>query len=358
MAEAAGSGVTRETGEAGPLVSTIGSIALEAGVSVPTVSKVLNGRADVAPATRARVEEVLGRQQYRRRRQVSKEMTSPLLDLVFNDLGSPWATEIVKGVQKVAEEYEVDVVLAELHGRHAPERGWLSRVVARRPRGVILVLSTPTAAQRSALASRGIPFVVVDTDGVTPEDVPTVGSNNWFGGLSATRHLLQLGHRRIGVLSGPDDVLCSRARVDGWRSAHAEAGVPAAEDLVRYGEFRVSSGLAEGLQMLSRPDRPTAVFACSDMQALGVFRAAHEIGLNVPGDLAVVGYDDIPIGQWSIPALTTVHQPMSEMGAAAARIVLDASHYTGDRPPRVELSTHLVVRESTAPPATTGSDDR
>lgn len=330
---------------------TIQTIAAEARVSIPTVSKVLNGRTDVAESTRARVEEALQRHQYVRRSRASPQSAPPLLDLVFHDSGSPWSTEIVQGVQRAAEERGVGVVLSELHGRHRPEQGWIERVLARRPRGVILVMSTIPARQRHQLSSRGIPFVVVDTDGETPDDVPTVGSNNWFGGLSATRHLIQLGHRRIAMISGPTDVLCSRARIDGWRSAHAEASVPASDDLIRHGDFTVESGYDYGQQLLMLADPPTAVFAGSDMQALGVLRAAQDARLQVPRDLAVVGYDDLPLSAWVAPALTTVHQPLREMAATATRVVLDEQFGAGTRPPRIELSTHLVVRESTAPPA-------
>lgn len=211
--------------------------------------------------------------------------------------------------------------------------------------------------QQHQLESRGIRFVIVDTDGQTPEGVSTVGSNNWHGGLSATRHLVELGHRRIGVISGPSDVLCSRARIDGYRSALAEAGLANDPALVRWGDFELTGGYRHALDLLALPDRPsdddiaangTAIFAGSDTQALGVVRAAHELGLSVPHDLSVVGYDDLPITEWVQPSLTTVHQPLEEMAATATHMVLDPT-----RPRRVELATHLVVRESTAPLVTT-----
>jgi LacI family transcriptional regulator len=201
------------------------------------------------------------------------------------------------------------------------------------------------------LEGRGIPFVVIDTDGEPPPDVPTVGSDNWNGGLAATRHLLELGHRRIAAISGPTDMLCSRARVDGYRSALAEAGVELDSSLVRTGNFYVDAGYVEGLRLLSRPDRPTGIFAGSDMQALGVLRAARELGLRVPDDVSVVGYDDLPIAQWTGPGLTTVRQPLAQMGSIATRMVLDLAAGNAPIMRRVNLATELVVRESTAPPS-------
>lgn len=329
--------------------ATIASIAAEAGVSVPTVSKVLNGRADVAASTRAHVEEVLERRQYRRRRGTGG--TGPdLIDLVFHELDSAWAQEIIKGVEDAAAAQHVSVVLSELGGQHRPPQTWLDDVLSRRPLGVILVLSTLTDAQRHQLESRAIPFVVVDTFGEPPAGAPTVGSNNWAGGLAATRHLIGLGHERIAVVGGPVDMMCSRARIDGYRSALDEAGIAVDPELIRHGDFHVTGGHAHGLELLSRPDRPTAVFAGSDYQALGVIRAARELGLRVPEDVSVVGYDDLPVSEWVWPPLTTVHQPLREIAETATGMVLSLARHEPLRHSRIELGTELVVRASTAPP--------
>ena len=330
---------------------TIAQIAQELGVSVPTVSKVLNGRADVAASTRERVEAALERHQYQRRKPAPPPTGTGLIDLVFHRLGSSWSMEIIRGVEDAAAEHHVSVILSELGGVHRPPRAWLDSTLLRPPLGVLTVASRLSPAQRRLLARRSIPSVVIDTDGEPPADLPTVGSDNWNGGLTATRHLLSLGHRRIGAIAGPADMLCSRARLDGFRSAHAEAGVAVDDSLIRPGNFYVESGYRGGRELLSRRDRPTAIFAGSDMAALGIFRAAHELGLSVPGDLSVVGYDDISVAEWSTPALTTVRQPLAEMGALATSMLMDLVE--GRQPPsrRINLATELVVRESTAPPA-------
>ena len=341
--------MTRSPAAARPIPPTIASIADEVGVSVTTVSKVLNGHADVAAETRARVEASLERNGYRRRRRRRPTATQQI-DLVFHQWNAGWAMEIIRGVETVAAAANVGVTLSQLSGAHHPPSLWLDGVLARRPLGVLLVLCHLTGPQRRQLERRGIPFVVVDTDSATEASVPTVGSNNWNGGLLAARHLLELGHRRIAVISGPQDVLCSRARIAGFRSAHEEAGVQVDPDLVRFGTFYVDAGYAYGTELLARPDRPTAIFAGSDMQAMGVLRAARRLGLRVPEDVSLIGYDNLPMAAWLGPALTTVNQPLQDMAATAARMLLDLAR--GATPPtsRVDLVTELVVRESTSPP--------
>jgi LacI family transcriptional regulator len=337
-------------GEPGP--ATIATIADEVGVSVATVSKVLNGRADVAPETRARIEASLERHRYRRRGK-RPSTGARQIDLVFHQFDSAWAMEIIHGVESVMAAAKVDVVLSHLNGAHRPPQQWLDGILARRPLGVLLVLCNLTQPQRRQLQRQRIPFVVVDTDSATAASVPTVGSNNWNGGLLAARHLLQLGHRRIAIISGPQDVLCSQARVAGFRFAHDEAGIPVDPDLVRYGMFSAGSGYEHGMQLLGHADRPTAVFAGSDLQAMGVLRAARRRGLDVPRDLSVIGYDDVPVAAWLEPALTTINQPLRHMADTAARMLLDLARGVDLPTSRIDLVTELVVRESTAPPART-----
>ncbi|MFJ9823107.1 LacI family DNA-binding transcriptional regulator [Streptomyces sp. NPDC101160] len=329
--------------------ATLAEIAREAGVSAPTVSKVLNGRADVAPATRERVEELLHRHGYRRRgggRQVS-----PLLELVFHELESAWAVEVIRGVENAVRDEGLSIVLSESAGRLSPGQSWVDGVLARRPTGVVLVLSGLERAQREQLAGRGIPFVVMDPAGDPGQDVPAVGTTNWDGGLAATRHLIDLGHRRIGLIGGPARMMCSRARTDGYRAALDMAGLPYDPELVRAGDFHHESGRRIGLELLALADRPTAVFAGNDLQALGLYEAARELGLRIPEDLSVVGFDDLPLARWVGPPLTTVRQPLTEMAETAARLAIDLARGVRPGTLRVDLATSLVERSSTAPPA-------
>ena len=327
---------------------TIARIAERAGVSAPTVSKVINGRADVAPDTRRRVEAVIQEFRYQRPEKVT---STRLLELVFHELESAWAVEIIKGVEDVARVEGLAVVLSELQGRHSPQRDWIEALLARRPTGVISVFSGLLAGQRAQLDSRGIAFVVVDPSGEPGHDTPSIGTTNWSGGLSATRHLIELGHRRIAVISGPELVLCSRARLDGYRAAMDAVGLPVDPSLIRNGDFHVEAGFEQARILLDRPDRPTAIFAGSDLQALGVYDAARQAGLRIPEDLSVVGFDDLPVARWIGPPLTTVRQPLVEMAAAGARLVLALARGEKPEQTRIELATNLVVRQSTAPPA-------
>jgi LacI family xylobiose transport system transcriptional regulator len=328
--------------------ATIATVAEEAGVSVPTVSKVINGRSDVAPATRRRVEAAIRKHGYQRTRRPARR--AQLLEVIFHELESEWALEIVRGVERVAGRHQLAVVLTEMQGRRTPGRGWIEGALARRPMGVIAVFSDLSEPMREQLRSRGIPFAVVDPTGEPLHDTPSIGATNWNGGLTATRHLLSLGHRRIAVIGGPADILCSRARVDGFRAAMDEARVAIDPTLISHGDFQVDEGIATGRALLARPDRPSAIITGNDLQALGVYQAAREARLHIPEDLSVIGFDDLPIARWVSPPLTTIRQPLIEMAEAAAELVLDMAR--GEEPPqmRVELATDLVIRESTAPP--------
>jgi DNA-binding LacI/PurR family transcriptional regulator len=328
---------------------TIAQVAELAGVSVPTVSKVINGRADVAPDTRRRVEAVIREWGYER----TRRSTSPahLIEMVFNELDSEWALEMVMGAERVARENDMALVLTEMQGRHRPRRGWIDGVLARRPSGLLAVLVDLTDAQRTQLKSRGIPLVVVDPTGEPLHDTPSVGATNWSGGLAATRHLLGLGHTRIAVIGGPQEILCSRARLDGYRAAMDSGGVEVDPAYVTFGDFCVEDGVARARELLALPVRPTAIIAGDDLQALGIYQAAREARLHIPEDLSVVGFDDLPVASWVGPPLTTVRQPLAEMAMAAARLVLRLAHGEQPSQTRIELSTELIVRESTAPPA-------
>lgn len=326
---------------------TITSIAREAGVSVPTVSRVLNNRSDVSPETRERVEELLRRHGYQRRTSRTREAAS-LIDLVFNDLDSPWAVEIIRGVEDVAHSALIGTVVSAIHRQSAPTRLWMRNLQTRATDGVILVTSDVQSPLHADLRRLNIPTVVVDPAGVPAHDVPTVGAANWSGGLAATEHLIGLGHHRIGFIAGPRQLLCSRTRLDGHRAGLEAAGIPADDSLVAQGDFYHVSGFEAATELLNLPDPPTAIVASSDQMALGAYEAVRQRGLRVPDDVSIVGFDDLPEARWSSPPLTTVRQPLAEMGRLAARTVLRLAHGEEIESMRFELATELVVRDSTA----------
>ena len=326
---------------------TVVDIARLAGVSAPTVSRVLNGQAGVALDTRRRVESVLREHGYQR---PDVTEAAPLLELTFHALDSLWALEIIRGVESVARRHGLAVVLTEMQGRLTPGRSWAEQVLARRPTGVISVLSDLTPHQQNQLAIRSIPLVVIDPTGEPLHRTPSVGATNYSGALVATRHLIELGHRRVAMMAGNQRWPFCRARLDGYRAAMEGADVPIDPDLVRVGGLYVEDAVLDAEALLALPDPPTAVLTTNDLQALGVYEAARRAGTVVPDDLSVVGFDDLPFSRWTGPPMTTVRQPLEGMGAAAAELVLAlAAGRTPDQQ-RVELSTELVVRQSTAPP--------
>ena len=284
---------------------------------MPTVSKVLNGRSDVAPETRRRVEAAIRDHGYQRTSRSTRH--APLLEVIFHELESEWALEIVRGVERVAGRRHLAVVLSEMQGRRTPGRGWIEGVLARRPLGVIAVFSDLSDTMQAQLRTRDIPFVVVDPTGEPHHDTPSIGATNWNGGLTATRHLLGLGHRRIAVVGGPEGILCSRARMDGYRAAMDAAGVPIDPQLLSHGPFHVDEGVGQARRLLRLPDPPTAIIAGNDLQALGVYQAAREARLHIPEDVSVVGFDDLPIARWVSPPLTTIRQPLFEMAETRRR---------------------------------------
>ncbi|MCZ2840134.1 LacI family DNA-binding transcriptional regulator [Modestobacter sp. VKM Ac-2985] len=320
---------------------TLAVIAAAAGVSLPTVSKVLNGKQDVAAATRAHVQQVL--EQYEYVPLSPRPPARPLVDVVFTALDSPWAMEILRGVT----EADLEVVVTT----RSSAGDWVQELITGGRQGAIVVTSRLTAADQRRLGGGKLPVVVIDPVDTPGQEVPSVGATNWSGGLAATDHLIELGHRRIAVIGGPEDYLCSRARIDGYRAALDRAGIPFDPALVRHGNFHHAGGYEQAQVVLGLTDRPTAVFAGSDEQAFGVLEAARKAGLSVPGDVSVIGFDDLPMARWSSPPLTTVRQPLADMGRMAGRMLHDL--ITGARleTQRVELATHLVLRASTARPS-------
>jgi LacI family xylobiose transport system transcriptional regulator len=324
--------------------ATLARVAEEASVSMSTVSKVLNGRNGVSNSTRARVEQLLHTHGYNRR---GATQSAPLIELVFADFGDAWSVEVIAGVERVTRENGLSLVLTTSGDFHSPGPEWIEGVIQRRPYGVVLVFSGLTTEHKKRLRIRNIPFVIVDPAGDPTPDVSSIGSANWSGGVTATRHLIDLGHRDIAMITGPDEMMSSRARTSGYRSALEAAGIPIKPEYIKTGAFHRDNGVELGGQLLDLPNRPTAIFAGNDAQAMGVYEAARARGLAIPEDLSVVGYDDVEFVKWMGPGLTTINQPIEEMAEQATRLVL-RMHDTGStQATRVDLATNLVVRNST-----------
>ena len=354
----AGAGASR-SGRAGSLTS----IAASAGVSISTVSKVLNGRTDVAPETRERLGRILRTHGY----QVAPRSGIGVVDLLIGQLGGLWSDELIRGAVTAAAETEISVIVSRV-GSASEFARWLKLATARGTLGALSVLYLPDPATLRRMADASLPLVVIDPPSEPGGGIRSVGTTNWQGGLSATRHLIELGHRRIAAIGGPDHLWSCRARLDGYRSALRRADLPVDEALVRYGELTAEAGLRRAREFLALAAAPTAIVAANDAQAFGVLQAIAERGLRAPDDVSVTGFDDVPIATWATPPLTTVRQPLAAMAATAFWMLTSSAaprepgplRQSGTPPepaaerevqPRhLELETTLVVRRSTAPP--------
>ncbi len=330
--------------------TTLADIAQLAGVSLATASKAINGRSDVSPATRSRVERAIEQTGYVARNPSSRS-ARPTVEFLLDKLTSPYAMEVLRGVTLAAEESGIDTVVRRFRSVDSGSDADIATRLQRAERtGAIIVTAEVSETTYGPLTASGVPIVFVDPLRVTGAPVVSVGSTNWMGGRSATEHLLELGHSRLAIIGGPAASFSAMARIDGFRSAADAAGVAVPPHFIRHIRFDRDDAQAVAEEWLARPDRPTAIVASSDAQAMGVLEAARRLDLRVPDDLSVVGYDDTYVASWAHPPLTAVHQPLQDIGRVSLRTIqklaagepLDSHH--------IELATHLVVRESTAPP--------
>lgn len=330
--------------------ATLAEIAAAAGVSVPTVSRVLNGRPGISAPKRSEIERLLEDRGYERRK---TRRALSLIDFVISSLETQWATELLKGAQAEAARAGADLVVTATDGRPAGSPDWIERLATRGTDGVVLVVSELSQSAREELARLQVPIVAIDPVGTDIGAYATVSATDWVGGREATEHLIALGHRKIGFITGPMNLECHQDRLDGYLSALGRARLPRDTALVREGDSLTAGGIHFGGELLDLPDRPTAIISGSDEQAYGVYLAARDRGLRIPEDLSVVGFDDVDLGRWVTPQLTTVRQPLANMASEATRLVLALARGEAVGSSQVRLASELVVRDSTgvAPPS-------
>ncbi|MCX4417339.1 LacI family DNA-binding transcriptional regulator [[Kitasatospora] papulosa] len=327
--------------------TTLADIAQAAGVSVATVSKVVNGRGDVAPHTRTRVQELLHQHHYLAPVfRHTKATDMPTIEVQFKGGLKSYVAETLEGIIDSAAESGASVVISK--ASLAPH--WARDLVSAGRRAVIAITSVYTAAHLDELGRSGLPLVVLDPLHVPDSRVHSIGATNFTGGLAATRHLLSLGHHRIAYLGGPAAAVCNQARTHGYRAAMEADGMRVPDGYVRSGDFTYETGLLGATALLSLQEPPTAVFAGNDEIAAGVIETARTRGLRIPEDLSVVGFDDTSPARMTTPPLTTVRQPLREMGGTALRTALRLANGEKVESHHIELATELVVRASTAPP--------
>ncbi|MEG3614127.1 LacI family DNA-binding transcriptional regulator [Isoptericola haloaureus] len=337
----------------GPPRATLAHVARLAGVSKATASKVLNRRPDVSARTRERVEQVIDELGYVPSTGPRGGDTLEKVNVVFDTLVNVYSMQVLDGIITAADAHGVEVLVDKLdpdpEGDGPLSATWIRRLGAHGRTGVIVVTSELTASQRALMRRLGLSIVVIDPLNPLDDDVASVGATNFTGGVQATQHLLDLGHRRIGFAGGLPASMASRERLQGFLSAMSSADVPVDPDLVLEQGFTFTAGLEMTRRMMASPDPPTAVFAGSDASALGVLEAARQRGLRIPEDLSVVGFDDTYAAVSTAPPLTTVRQPIIDMGRVALRTLLQQARGEQADSHHVQLSTQLVVRESTAP---------
>jgi LacI family transcriptional regulator len=339
-------------------MSTISDVAKRAGVSAMTVSRVVNSTGYTSAETRGRVEaaiEELGYVPNALARQLRSKRTKTIA-LVVSDISNPFFTTIARGAEDVAVGHGFSVMYCNTDESEAEEEQYLLMLIERQVDGVLLVPARSSGTSFRLLQAHGMPVVVMDRR-VAARNVDSVLCDSEAGAFALTRHLIELGHRRIAVLTGRRNVSTSVDRVAGCRRALEEAGLTLGDELVHYGGFNFGKlNQADGHRMveevLAAPgERPTAVFAANNFIAFGAMRALGEAGLRVPDDMSVVAFDDLPEGWVAEPFLTVAAQPAYEIGHRAAALLL--SHISGDHAATGEsivLPFELILRRSSAPP--------
>jgi LacI family transcriptional regulator len=331
---------------------TIRDVARLAGVSIATVSRVLNDRPDVSPETRDVVLDVVRRHGFstnRSARALSAGHTG-LVGVTLPLVADAYFSPILSGAAEALYEQDMRAILCPTLHQHEREVTLIGRLMHGTTDGAILLLPEESSEELQALQAQGYPFVVADPRVALDPDIPCVSAAHASGAMQATEHLLALGHRRIAAITGPLGWVASEGRRRGYYSALAGAGVLPDPQLEIAANWKIGGGYDAASHLLDLPERPTAIFAFNDNLAIGAMRAARERGLDIPRDISIVGFDDTEEAAIVTPALTTVRQPLAELGRMAVSLLVRLLDKQRVETLRVELATRLVVRESTAPP--------
>lgn len=326
---------------------TIRDVARVAKVSVATVSRALNGHDNVTEAVRRRVLAVASELRYsphHAARSLSSRRTHTI-GVVLPDLHGEFFSELMRGIDQVARERGLHLLVSSYHG-HPEEQAAALRAMRGRVDGLLVM--SPHAGDLDFLSENlaALPAVLINSQ-PTQSGPIAIGIDNYGGARRMVEHLQACGHRRIAFIAGPENNFDAHERLRGYRDALL-AGGPAAEPLVLPGDFSEASGHQAGQQLLSGMSRPQAVFAANDMMALGCLYALNQAGVRVPQDMALAGFDDIPLARYVMPSLTTMRVNIAELGAHAMRVLLDL--YAGEDVSEVlaPLVPELIVRESSA----------
>jgi LacI family transcriptional regulator len=329
---------------------TIREVADLAGVSTATVSRVINGRAEVSERARKAVMRVVREHGYstnRTARGLSGGRTG-LVGVTLPVVHHSYFSVILDGAGEALYEHDMRMVLCPTHHEHEREVTLLERLMQGTTDGAVLILPEESGDELSALHEHGYHFVIVDPHKPLDERVPTVSAAHTSGASEAVEHLLSLGHRRIAAITGPRGWIATDERLRGYRAALAAVGVMPDPRLEVESDFSDRGGLEATERLLDLDEPPTAVFAFNDMMAIGAMQAARRHGIRIPEDLSIVGFDDTFEASIVTPTLTTVRQPLAEMGRMAVALLVRLLQNQRIEAVHVELATKLVIRESSA----------
>jgi len=328
--------------------STIHDVARIAGVSATTVSRHLQG-VDVRAAERVRaaIEEL----EFRPRpaaRSLKSRITGSVA-VVVPDITNPYFAAVVKGVESIARQEGYNIFLHNTEEDGAREAAIIADLYGRVD-GVILTPADESPSAAARLAAVDTPIVLLDREFGDRERFDSVVIDNEAGAAQAARYLCELGHTDIGVISGPLDTTPGRTRHDGFLAVLAERGIEPAAGRVQISDFREGGGYQTTLRLLALETPPTAIFVANNLMCAGVLRALHDMRVEVPRELSVIGFDDLHLAELLNPPLTVIGRPTEEQGALAMRLLLNRLGGGSARPRRIVLDTRLVMRESCAPP--------
>jgi LacI family transcriptional regulator len=327
---------------------TIVEVAEKAGVSLGTVSRVINNDVHVAPETRSRVLAVTEELGYVANRQARglKASKTNVIGVLVPDLGTGYIGEIMRGIDSELALSQLDLMLFTTHRIAAKEANYIANMAQGMVDGLLLVLPRNPADYTGTLTRRNFPFVLIDHQGIG-KLCPSVGATNWQGAYNATEHLIKLGHKKIGFITGSMDLGAARERLEGYKSALRMHHIPENPSLVYEGTFFQPDGYAGAAALLDLQDVPTAIFASNDVMAMGAMDAVHSRGLRIPEDISILGFDDIPQAELIRPALTTVRQPLEQMGCVSTQMLLDIIKNPDKEVVQIKLPTELIIRGST-----------
>jgi LacI family transcriptional regulator len=330
-------------------MTTIYDVADAAGVSISTVSHVLNETRFVSEETKAKVLDAIVKLGYRpsslARALVRQETRT--IALIVPDNVNPFFAELARGIENHGFAANYNVILCNSDRSTSKELAYLDMLISKRVDGIIYMTADTATERLHPLRDNRIPVVTFDRD---YEDTDAILLDNFRGGYEATCHLIDLGHRRIGCICGPDSPSRSGERVQGYRTALEEARIPVDSTLISTGDWTYESGRRASRDLLLLPEPPTAIFACNDTMAIGAMAYLHECGRCLPEDVSIVGFDDITLSAFTNPPLTTIATPVTDIGQQLCQVLLDRiAGKLPSAPQRFTVSSRLIIRKSTAP---------